>query len=161
MTKNGEIRVGDTQTGNDQGEGESLTGIDVPLEDKQREVAVGEVKFQTSVDHATPIGLPHSQSPHQSYDKAPVYFEPVGLPQHCRSSPLHQARDSDLIIPQKGIRDSQVAVDGPNNGAGFPECTTTNRLHQNNVGPTYQTVEGKMELKVFARRKGCKQQVAQ
>lgn len=131
---NGEINVGEAQKRKQQGEIESLTETVVHPEATIREIAVEDVQFQMRVDHVTPSGPSHSQLP------PPI--ETLGLPQHFRSSPSYQVKDHELLTPPTGIQDLQNAEDGPNNGVGLPECTTTNSFNQNNAGPTYQTTEG-------------------
>lgn len=150
---NGEINVGEAQKRKQQGEIESLTETVVHPEATIREIAVEDVQFQMRVDHVTPSGPSHSQLP------PPI--ETLGPPQHFQSSPSYQVKDHELLTPPTGIQDLQNAEDGPNNGVGLPECTTTNSFNQNNAGPTYQTAEGNKQWKVFIRRKGCKQQMTQ
>ncbi|KAL5179275.1 hypothetical protein HKD37_01G000613 [Glycine soja] len=85
---------------------------------------------------------------------------PPNLESGVRISPK-RVTDHQLLTPPPIIQNLPNVEDGPNNGVGLPQYTTTNSSNQNNVGPMYPSAEGNKQWKVFSRRKGCKQQMAQ
>jgi len=60
VINNGEISVHEPQKRKHQAESESLTGTAIHPEDTQKEIVVEDTLFQTTVDHVTLTGLPHS-----------------------------------------------------------------------------------------------------
>lgn len=128
----------------------------------QKEIVVATAQVQKRVDHETPNGPQMAlKLSLQTQTNEFVPTNELGLIQHTTGSPTPNKATNVPIMPSKVARDCAAAEARPTTKVGLSNHTTANNPQHNNAAHSYQTSDGGREWKVFARKKGCKQNMAQ